>query len=634
MASPAVRPATELNIRLAPGSHNHQPPLTVRPYRPLALLVAAGAALALVPLRGATEAEPDARAVENLAAFARVYGYVRFFDPSDQAAEVDWNRVAVLGAEAVRGAPDAAALRAALLEVLQPTAPRMTLTDGQASAVDAPRPTGAARLIFWQYRGVKLGNEPSPYQQRRVMTGEANGPHAPLFAPAEPPPPWVKTIAPGLVLRLPLALPVDAEGKTVPADPAGFAALQARLAAIDWETLTDADWRVRVADVIIVWNVFQHFHPYLDLIGVNWDAALAPALRRALRDPTGEDLRATLLELVAKSHDGHGYVYARARPLGSLPIRVAVVAGRIVVTGVGSGSPLQRGDIVGRLDGVPALDVLRDRERYASGSPQLSEFRALNGFGEGDADAIARVEITRDGAALSFELKRVRALFHPYFFNPVGEFPFPPFAEVKPGIFYVNLYALGADELAEKLPQLAGARGVIFDWRFGSYRPNEKVKPIQPHSDILPHLIDHAIQASPMLIPRISQPDRVGWSYDESTWPVEPRAPRFQGRVVFINEPSVVSYGETCMAMIADYHLATLVGAPTAGCNGNANFVPLPGGFRVMWTGMDVRKHDQSPFYNVGFPPDVPVARTLEAAKAGRDEYLEAAIAVIEDGKN
>jgi C-terminal processing protease CtpA/Prc len=84
------------------------------------------------------------------------------------------------------------------------------------------------------------------------------------------------------------------------------------------------------------------------------------------------------------------------------------------------------------------------------------------------------------------------------------------------------------------------------------------------------------------------------------------------------------------MAILADYHLATLVGASTAGCNGNANFINLPGGFRVMWTGMDVRKHDGSRYYGIGFAPDYPVTRTLGAVKEGRDEYLEKAIEVIE----
>ena len=45
---------------------------------------------------------------------------------------------------------------------------------------------------------------------------------------------------------------------------------------------------------------------------------------------------------------------------------------------------------------------------------------------------------------------------------------------------------------------------------------------------------------------------------------------------------------------------------------------------------MEVLKHDHSPFYITGFVPDFPVARTLKAVKEGRDEYLEKAIAVIE----
>jgi C-terminal processing protease CtpA/Prc len=133
-----------------------------------------------------------------------------------------------------------------------------------------------------------------------------------------------------------------------------------------------------------------------------------------------------------------------------------------------------------------------------------------------------------------------------------------------------------------------------------------------------------------MLTPQITRPDRAGWTYRESSWPVKPSAPRIKGRVVFINEPSVVSYGETCMAMIADYHLATLVGAPTAGCNGNVAFIPLPGDWQVMWTAMDVRKHDHTPFYTIGFVPDFPVTRTIAAVREGRDEYLEKAIEVIE----
>lgn len=39
---------------------------------------------------GAAPAPP--REIDNVAAFARLYGVVRFFYPSDAAAELEWNR--------------------------------------------------------------------------------------------------------------------------------------------------------------------------------------------------------------------------------------------------------------------------------------------------------------------------------------------------------------------------------------------------------------------------------------------------------------------------------------------------------------------------------------------------------------
>ena len=589
-----------------------------------------------VASRAAETSPAEERSVANLAAFARIYGYVRFFHPSDQAVEVDWDKFGVLGAEAVRDAIDRDALRAALRRVFQSIAPRLKLIDStltEATMETLVAPTKDERLTFWQHVGVNLSNQPSAYRQQRVITGEKRGDRAPLFQPATAPSSLTKAIAPGLVLQLPLALPVGKDGKTAAARSPEFDALQARLASIDLKAITPSDWRLRAAGVVTVWNVFQHFHPYLDGIGVKWEETLEPALRRALRDQTADDYYATLSELVAKTQDGHGYVYGCPDGRGGIPIRVAVVEERLVVTGVAKGAPFRKGDILERIDGVPALDVLRERERYTSGGPHLRQFRALNHFDEGPLGSLAQVELSRDGVAEKIEFARTKDR-RDYFFNSIGEFEFPAFAEVRPGIFYVNLYALHGPELQEKLTQLAEARGIIFDWRRDGRRIDGKAKQIEPAADIIPHLIDKTIQASPMLYPQISAPDRVAWTYAETTWPVQPKAPRFKGRVVFINEPSIVSYGETCMAMIADYRLATLVGAPTAGTNGNANFIPLPGGFRVMWTGMDVRKHDHSSFYGVGFVPDVPVTRTLRAVKEGRDEYLDAAIALIENGKN
>lgn len=602
------------------------------PRRPILALLAF--LLRIGPQAHAAEAAShDERAVENLAVFARAYGYVRFFYPGDRAAEADWDKVGLLGAEAARDATTAAGLRAALLGVLQPIAPQLLISE-TAPPTPVARASDSPRVTFWQRQGIKLTDQPSTYRQTRVLSDEPPTSRHLLFQPATIPAPFNATLAPNVVLHLPLALPIDAEGNTPEAHTSEFENLSARLAALDLKSLDPSDWRLRVAGVVTVWTIFQHFHPYLDGIGVKWEETLRPALRRALRDRTPADYYATLSELVAHTQDGHGFVYGRPPGMDGIPIRVAVLEGKIVVTAVGDGAPLRKGDIIERLDGEPAMDVLLERERYVAGSPHLRRFRALNQFGEGPLASVVRLEILRDGVRETVEFRRSRE-GRGFFFNQIGEFEFPAIAEVRPGIFYVNLHHVDVPSLEAKLPALAAARGVIFDWRYDGRRVGDpKAKRLSTHQDIIPHLIERSIQASPMLVPQVTVPDRAGWTYRESTWPVHPKSPRFSGRVVWINEPSVVSYGETCMAMIAHHRLATLVGAPTAGCNGNVNFIPLPGGFRVMWTGMDVRRMDRSPFYTIGFVPDVPVERTLRAVKEGRDEYLDAAIAVIEGRKN
>src|SRR5687768_2535705 len=64
--------------------------------------------------------------IENVAAFARLYGVARWFYPSDAAAALDWNRFAVDGVHRVRGArtpvelePTLAGIRAGRDELLE-----------------------------------------------------------------------------------------------------------------------------------------------------------------------------------------------------------------------------------------------------------------------------------------------------------------------------------------------------------------------------------------------------------------------------------------------------------------------------------------------------------------------------------
>src|SRR5687768_10615212 len=251
-------------------------------------LLLASLVLAIVPATRAAEANDHA--VENLAAFARLYGYARFFHPSDEANAINWEAFAVLGAETVRDAANPFALQGALHDLFRPVAPTLQLSGPAGSdtvgTVVVERGV-LSRTIHWQHVGVQLNPnapaEPGPYRSRRVIVGDDGG-RTNLFPdPASRPSEIEKDIGRGVRIRLPLELRLSPEGRTLPTAPGDAAEWKQRLDGVNVGSRNPAsDWALRVGGVIVGWNVFQHFHPYLDSTQIKWEEALRPALHAAL----------------------------------------------------------------------------------------------------------------------------------------------------------------------------------------------------------------------------------------------------------------------------------------------------------------------------------------------------------------
>jgi len=99
--------------------------------------------------------------------------------------------------------------------------------------------------------------------------------------------------------------------------------------------------------------------------------------------------------------------------------------------------------------------------------------------------------------------------------------------------------------------------------------------------------------------------------------------------VAFITNGSAISYSESILGVVAGNHLADIVGEPSAGANGNITFFDLPGGYQISWTGMRVTNLNGSRHYLRGIQPNVVVHRTVAGVRAGRDELLDRALALV-----
>ena len=735
---------------------------------------------------------------QNLRAFAKLYGYVRYFHPSDAAAETDWDAFAVHGVRQVKNADSRADLRATLDSLFVPIAPTVQLyeTGEQPPAppdVLTPIDSADLNLVAWQHKGLglhdrgpyesaRLHREPesggganfgtvmqsvdaTPHRGKQVRlraavrtdvsgsgnqaqlwlrvdrasgqngffanmedrpitdsdweTYEITGPvtddasrialggflrgrgtaHLDAFelqvrdssgaawqtvslknagfeagSAGESPTGWrgrpdsyafrttqgdaveaqhflsiasakassrapalfkahptagetiTEPLGRGLSAQVPLALYSNDEQTLRPDDAPSPDALREALDSISPDRFTTEDEALRLADVLIAWNVFQHFYPYFDVVEADWEQVLPRTLRRAEADTSQRDFLRTLRRMLVPLEDGHGRVSHPDEQRTGLPLLVDRIGDEVMVVDTASYSDsrhcAQPGDVLRSFDGTPIEETLRDTRRYISGSEQWRTIRALRTFDGGPPGTFARLTLRRQGETVECRMPRADSTTRARWQRELQAAPRPDSIDVlSGGTHYVDLTRVEMDGLRPHLDTLAQAEAVVFDVR--GY-------PEGGAQELLQHLSPDTLRSAHFEVPKILYPDQeniVG--YTGGRWTLPPKSLQFTGDVAFLTDARAISYAESIMGIVEHYDLGTIVGKPTAGTNGNVNPLELPGQYQVYWTGMRVQKHDRSQHHLVGIQPDVRAERTLEGVRGGRDEVLEKGIEVL-----
>jgi C-terminal processing protease CtpA/Prc len=559
----------------------------------------------LEPARPLTE-----QGLTNLTAFTRLYGYVRHFHPSDQAARTDWEAFAIDGVRQVEGAASNAELIERLGKLFHPIAPSV-----EVFAVGKRPPAMATQtgteIVRYQQNGVGLASAAVAYniykteRQKETATGKTL------------PKPFEADLVPGIRASVPLTLYVDSEGTLPHAPLPGPSLLYER---------TAEDRATRLADVVIAWNIFQHFYPYFDVVKTDWSAELPKALRTAATDSGPAEFRKTLQRLVAALKDGHGQVsYSHQGAMVRPPLTLDWVQGQFLVTRVQTGKSegVAPGDRVLEIDGKPLEQASAEVRSLISGATtQWIDHRSADELSNcNPATRRMTLELepyAQQGTTKTVELECASPKFKlpETYTEPRPE----KITELEPGIFYVDLDRVTEGDWTAAIPELEKAKGIIFDMR--GY-------PGQPGIEVLAHLSDTTIRSAKFTVGSAALPDRLDTSYHDGGWPVEPQKPYFSARRVFLTDGRAISYAETVMGIVEAFKLGEIVGSATAGTNGNVNPFRLPGGYNIAWTGMKVLKHDGSQHHGIGVLPTVPVARTRQGVAEGKDEVLLKGLVVV-----
>ncbi|MFY7867317.1 S41 family peptidase [Roseateles sp.] len=398
----------------------------------------------------------------------------------------------------------------------------------------------------------------------------------------------------------------------------------------------------RLAGVSRLWSEAKYNFANFDLVPqLDWDAVYLRTLERVKHTPRTLDYYRELQRMIAQLQDGHSNVYPAealfdrmwARPA----LRTARIEGRVLITEVLdpqlSRQGLAPGQEILRIDrqAVDAHVRARVLPFLAASTPQDREARAYGAeLLAGDVRQKVALQLrVRDGAA--------EAVVKTVTIPRLGvEQVFPlmqrePFAwRMLPGqVALVTLNGFDDDTAADAYLQafdaIAQARAIVFDLRHnggGNSGVGYRILATLT-SQPLPtskwwtrgHVSAWRAWGRPMPVE--------GGSHGE----IQPDAQRhFSGPVAVLTSAGTYSAAEDFVAAFKALRRGPVVGTATGGSTGQPLFFKLPGGGQARICAKRDLLADGTEFVGKGIAVDVPVAASVAAWRAGRDEVLEAAL--------
>ncbi|MDQ0965677.1 C-terminal processing protease CtpA/Prc [Flavobacterium sp. W4I14] len=380
---------------------------------------------------------------------------------------------------------------------------------------------------------------------------------------------------------------------------------------------------IRLADLIILYNALEHSYPYWNDAALNADQIWNEAIPRIFSDKTDQDFLKTLKWIAHSLNDGHTFVdlYGDSNKDAVLPLLFDLAEGKIVIKKILDAElkqSVKAGDELVKINGKSPFNILQSNDSLYSGSIQWRQAKGILGLTRGKKDETCHLDLKRGNQNLSVDIARTC----PYTeYMPGSDRNSRPKSEwISKDIFYVNL---NQTTTSAHLEEITKAKSVIVDMRGYLNEDTET---------FLSHLTNKKLVAnSGMFTPRILYPNYKKISYATGSYQIEPAFPLVKAKIFLLSDATAQSATESFLSAYKQFKVATIVGQPTSGTNGNINLISMPGGYRFFYTGMLIKNPDGSKHHLKGVIPDKLVRNTILGIQQGRDEILEEAIRLAKE---
>ncbi len=390
----------------------------------------------------------------------------------------------------------------------------------------------------------------------------------------------------------------------------------------------------RLLAVTQLWGTVRAFNPYLPMADESWDEAFTRTLPDIERATSAREYAAALFRFAATLDASQVDITASDHPefgrrTGFAPLRLHLVDRRPIVIEIADSASARTGVRVG--DEVLAI----------GGEPidkRLGRWRELMPASNAWSRDQRFVSWLESGPALVKATFRMRAqtgtISEVEFMYGVSVAVDAPRAAIRTidtltgGVVHVRLGAAPNNASALLPADLARAPAVIVDAR--GVRSSESL------AWLAGSVLDADARAwardeySTLVAPpggSLRTPELDPARQFTRTARMTPPAPRepFTGPMAILVDATTSGDGELLALRLASGPGRVLVGTSTAGAVGRTSTIALAGGIRVTFPVSDVRHPDGRFIQRLGLAPQIMATPTVEGARRGRDEILEAA---------
>lgn len=384
----------------------------------------------------------------------------------------------------------------------------------------------------------------------------------------------------------------------------------------------------RLLAMFRIWNIFDHFFPYKNLMDKKWDQVLLDFIPKFEQAKDSREYALAVTEMLTYTNDSHvrasGAVIRETFGGSSIPVQIRMVEGlptvfRYVNEEAAKATGIELGDVILKVDGEDAKTRLNWYAKYTTGSNESSKmFFAANTFTRGEETSIVTLTVrTRTGQEKEVKMQR-KAEFTFQGDERASEI----YKLISPDIGYADLDRLTVPMLNEVLEKFKDTKAIIFDMR--GY-PNGIAWALAPRLTEKENVIAAFFER-----PIVRLLNQSAEAFYQQIPPKQPNDSLYKGKTVMLVDEWTISQSEHTGLFLRAANGTKFIGSQTAGANGDVTAFYIPGGILISFTGQSVKFPDGKQLQRIGLVPDIEVKPTIKGIQAGKDEVLEKAVKYLE----